>query len=530
MRNHMKSFVLYSLPLWHSAMFAPLIHARVWTDIETFHTLSTYDGRWSGVTKESDPHFFSPSPSDVPSSKPSVTRTPSTSLFPSLKASLSPSINPTITSSAVPSIQVSDLPSESIKYPPNDAPMNPEDWYFDYRGDKFAEWGPGFPIRVPHNSTMSKMIFQNNAWATRSLPPDWYWSEFENTGNGPWKGILGTKSISKNKCNAVGEQSPIDLRPNGAECYEHHQIRKQVRFTSLSLLLFSIKIFSRFFLLQKGDFTWESGLIETQILSNKLRLKFFRRPCNDTEQLRCLHPEPPKSDFPNNWGGYADLLHVDFKIPSEHTIYGERFDGEMQMFHLHPTRKRTPTQSVLMKASSSGFNTVLQGVIDRFQYASDISKWQCANRIKRDRRRIANVHRLLGGNTESQVDYSSWGDFSTGLDAPDFELRRDLIESSVFTPHDPMLVPSLYFFGYEGSLTEPPCFEIVTWFVSDVPMQIGFNQLEQLKKIQFEYVDPFCNKISVHYRDSNARPIQDTFGRPVWRCTPYDFVADPPNS
>jgi hypothetical protein len=221
---------------WLTAFYTT-IHARVWTDIETLHSLSTYDGRWSGVLKEIDPLFFSPSPSGLPTIKPTMTRIPSKSLFPSMKASLSPSINPTALPSTVPSIQLSVSPSETIRYPPNDIPVNPDDWYFNYRDDKYATWGPGFPISVPHNATMNKIIFQNNAWETRTLPPDWYWSEFDNNGEGPWKGILGTKSISKNRCGAVGEQSPIDLRPNGAECYEHHQIRKQVRilFSLLSL-------------------------------------------------------------------------------------------------------------------------------------------------------------------------------------------------------------------------------------------------------------------------------------------------------
>ena len=245
------------------------------------------------------------------------------------------------------------------------------------------------------------------------------------------------------------------------------------------------------------------------------------------DQYPCNITSPPTADFPNNWGGHVDLLHVDFKIPSEHLIYGERFDAEMQVYHLHPTRRRTPTVASLMRASYTGYNMVLQQIIDRFQFLFDNHKSQCAARTRQQRRLITNIHRVLGTNVTSPIDYESWGDFSVDGDLPKNKESDRRLQELPFTPHDKMLVPSIYFFGYNGSLTEPPCSEFVSWFVCDVPMQMSYGQLQQLKIIQFEYVDPFCRRTSVHYRGSNARPIQETFGRPVFRCTPKDFVADP---
>jgi hypothetical protein len=43
----------------------------------------------------------------------------------------------------------------------------------------------------------------------------------------------------------------------------------------------------------------------------------------------------------------------------------------------------------------------------------------------------------------------------------------------------------------------------------------------------FLNVNDKCQRTSVQYDHSVARPIQDTAGRPVWLCTPDDFVADP---
>ena len=89
-------------------------------------------------------------------------------------------------------------------------------------------------------------------------------------------------------------------------------------------------------LLQSGDHGVKGSSVDKQILSSKLRLVYERRPCQDIMDTVCAEPDPPTADFPNGWGGFADLMHVDFKFPAEHKINGESFDGEMQIYHLHP--------------------------------------------------------------------------------------------------------------------------------------------------------------------------------------------------
>jgi len=270
-----------------------------------------------------------------------------------------------------------------------------------------------------------------------------------------------------------------------------------------------------------------SDMIEPRIESNKLRMYFKRRPCSNMTDHACAEPDQPAADFPNDWGGYVDLMHVDFKVPSEHTIEGERFDGEMQIFHLHPSRRRTPTVTVVIRAKRNGYNSVFQGILDQFQYVFNDHGAQCWAQLRRERRRTTAVRKVLGKMAKNEPDYDSWADFSTEHEDPSYDAtlgRRKL--QGIFSPHNEMLVPSLHFYGYEGSITEPPCSEFVTWFVSDTPMTIGLTQLEQLKRILFAHVSPTCEKTSVHYQQSVARPLQDTAGRPVWKCTKADFVAD----
>jgi carbonic anhydrase len=279
---------------------------------------------------------------------------------------------------------------------------------------------------------------------------------------------------------------------------------------------------------QRGDFTLRSGLIEPQILNNKLRLKLPRRPCREINLVPCSEPDPPQADFPNDWGGNADAIHIDFKIPSEHLINGERFDAEMQIYHIHPSRRRVPTIVSLMRASLTGYNSVLQDIIDHFQYIFDLHASQCtaSSAAVAQNVTLSSVNLTTTSSQRSGQDSTTTSGGNSQMDDGYSNRTLRQMQHYIFSPYHEMLMPSIYFFAYDGSLTEPPCSEVVTWFISDIPMQMSYEQLEQLKRIQFDHVDPYCRRTSIHYQESNARPIQDTFGRPVRHCTVQNFLPD----
>lgn len=96
----------------------------------------------------------------------------------------------------------------------------------------------------------------------------------------------------------------------------------------------------------------------------------------------------------------------------------------------------------------------------------------------------------------------------------------------VWNPFWPRIINSIHFYGYGGSLTEPPCSEWVAWRVLDTPMQISLDQWEQMRNILFNQVDEKCHRTSVHYEGSVARPTQSLNGRPLWKCSVNDYVSD----
>ncbi len=96
----------------------------------------------------------------------------------------------------------------------------------------------------------------------------------------------------------------------------------------------------------------------------------------------------------------------------------------------------------------------------------------------------------------------------------------------IWNPFWPRIINSIHFYGYGGSLTEPPCSEWLAWRVLDTPMQISQEQWDQMRNILFNQVDEQCRRTSVHWDGSVARPTQSLNGRSLWKCTENDYVSD----
>lgn len=260
--------------------------------------------------------------------------------------------------------------------------------------------------------------------------------------------------------------------------------------------------------------------IQKLIERNKLRLLYQRRPCRS-----CREPDPPLADFPHNWPGLVDLLHIDFKVPSEHTINGTRFDGEMQLMYIHPRRLRVPSVAVPMKATKDGYNPELQRALDEFeqQYKKDYDI--CVGILNRARKMGAvtdeQVEAIL--SVASEMDHEKTGERML----QSTNATNQTVSRTNWDPHHPLMIPGVYFYGYEGSVTEPPCGEFVSWRVMDTPMLMSFEQLNQMKRLIFTHLSDKCRRTSVHYKESVARPVQDRGDRDVWRCTSEDWDPDP---
>jgi len=221
---------------------------RRWSDVVRPQDLKIQDVRQGFFQFEDDPFLDMEETTKAPIPAPTIQAPIPTSNIPTLPA---PNAQPTLSFTPPPTLPVNTntknpntqqptpgptnppttnqtpAPTRDA-YPENPVPENPDVTYFNY--DPSSPYGPGSPKLQRYNSTTLAVGYENNGWTNVGVGDDFYWDEFDDDrGFGPWQGVLGPRQPERNLCHRIGEQSPIDVRPSGATCYEHHQIRSLVR-------------------------------------------------------------------------------------------------------------------------------------------------------------------------------------------------------------------------------------------------------------------------------------------------------------
>ena len=79
------------------------------------------------------------------------------------------------------------------------------------------------------------------------------------------------------------------------------------------------------------------------------------------------------------------------------------------------------------------------------------------------------------------------------------------------------LQPTVYYYGYVGSVTVPPCTKDVVWRFLDLPMQISRQQYLRLQKLILDQRDDDCKRSTKAYHGQINRPLQKNNHR-VWHC------------
>lgn len=205
-----------------------------------------------------------------------------------------------------------------------------------------------------------------------------------------------------NKCERKDIlQSPIDICEDkiNAECFEHHQTRTH-----------------------EGNMKF-SEIVEAQILSSKLRLKYH------TDRTPEGGPYPPEADFAHNWNGYAEVNHIDVKIPSEHTLCGKRFSAEYQIYMLHPKRRQTIVMAILLDIDPIGKeNDHFQLIIDEWQKAYDSNAVKCdPSYNSRFLLNEANNTRRILIQDNTPFGKGGWDPFHPSLETVSVYAKEDMI-------------------------------------------------------------------------------------------------------
>jgi carbonic anhydrase len=105
----------------------------------------------------------------------------------------------------------------------------------------------------------------------------------------------------------------------------------------------------------------------------------------------------------------------------------------------------------------------------------------------------------------------------------DEQSHRQLPRS--FNPYD--LIPEgATMYTYEGSLTTPPCSEVVFWNVIDTPVSVSIREFLRLTNLILNYIKPDTCKFASIASPSGftGRPVQAINGRTIERICPSGFI------
>lgn len=138
-----------------------------------------------------------------------------------------------------------------------------------------------------------------------------------------------------------------------------------------------------------------------------------------------------------------NLVSMSFHLPSEHTVDGIPYDMELQL--VHQNADGNYANIAIFMEESSRSNKILNRLWPLFPKESNVS-----------------------------------------------------VQSKEFNPLDLIPNDKTYDF-YTGSLTHPPCFENVDWYVYKEPIKISANQIDQF----------------ISHHRNNSRPVQAKNGRKI---------------
>lgn len=215
------------------------------------------------------------------------------------------------------------------------------------------------------------------------------------------------------------------------------------------------------------------------------------------------------------------MHNLDIKVPGEHTLEGEQFDAEIQMLHTHLYDARISSIGIPVRATADGYNEEFQRILDQFQLVYNSDAMQCTGTMPN-----ASQPNYTSTHVEGDSSQSATWDPEHPDDDPN--LAQQPQTNLKFNPYSEAFMRTIFFYRYDGSITEPPCLPI-TWWVMSEPMLISHRQLAQIRHLLFTHVGgDECKGTSVHNADQSvARPIQP-LGEDdeIQGCAVGDFISD----
>ena len=176
-----------------------------------------------------------------------------------------------------------------------------------------------------------------------------------------------------------------------------------------------------------------------------------------------------------------ELESIVFRSPSEHTIGGAQYDGEVQLVH------QTSAGAKLI------LSVLLREVDDESMRNSFLDfLWGLG------------TNRFTGAPNNVTGNWSTYANKSSGV-----------YTSRAIDPYAEIVPSSPKYYAYTGSLTEPPCTEQVQWIVMSQIGRVSKLQLESFRA-SLAGVNGNVSNIGIPGQYGNSRPVRPLGSRSVY--------------